>query len=246
MGTHVHARRFNVEVAVDDDPIERRHGMARVEARPGGRQVELGLQLLQAPGDGAPFVGVAHQHGRHFLRALGDRIEDRAHLPPAPQPREIQVHADDAQRLLVNQELGNHGAARLERREFQRGAVKNADMALHQDRIAVPADVASIELEKPIRMFANLFQSPAMADTEVHRLVHAVAVDERVWHRRAPSADPLVGFLERNDIRVDLLQYLQHATWVAAPIEAHRFVHVVGGDGDRLAAGHTAANNRRA
>ena len=86
--------------------------------------------------------------------ARGDRVEDRAHLPPPPQAGQVEVHADDAQRPVADQQLGDHRAARLERRQVERGAVEHADMGLHQDRIAVPADVARVDLEQPVGVLA--------------------------------------------------------------------------------------------
>ena len=96
---HVHAGGLDVQILVDDDPVELRDRMAGMKAGAGRRDVELRLELVEAAGDGPPFVGVAHQHRRHLLRPPLDRLEDRAHLPLAPQAGQVEVHADDPQRL---------------------------------------------------------------------------------------------------------------------------------------------------
>ena len=164
-GAHVHAGRFDLEVAVDDDPVELRHRMARVEARAGrARCGTRAARSLRQPADRAPFVGVAHQHRRHLVRPPPDRVEDRPQLPLPPQAGQVEVHADDPQRLLVDQQLGDHRAARLQRRQVERRAVEHADMLLHQDRIAVPADVARIDLEQPVGVLAHLVERALVAD----------------------------------------------------------------------------------
>ena len=146
------------------------------------------------------------------------------------------MHADHAQRLIVDQELGDHGAARLERREVERRAVENADMALHQDRIAVPADVAGIELEEAIRRGLRTFSRVTrwMADTEVEPAdTMPVAVDERVrgtvearppWRRSASWNATMSASISCKTI--------EHAMRIAAAVGADRFTHIVGGDGD--------------
>ena len=67
------------------------------------------------------------------LRPLGNGVEDRAYLPPAPQARQIEVHAHDADRLVADQQLGHDRTARLEGRQLEHCAVDDADVLLHQD-----------------------------------------------------------------------------------------------------------------
>ena len=176
---------------------------------PVGAMWNSGSSSLQAAGGGAPFVGVAHQHRRHLLRPAGDRLEDRAHLPPPPKPGQVEVHADDPQRPVADQQLGHHRAARLERRQVERGAAEHADVPLHQDRVAVPADVARVDLEQPVGVLARFLEHALVADSEMHRLVQAVAVDQLVRNGRSAPADALVGLLQRDDVGVDLLQHVE-------------------------------------
>src|SRR6476659_6412491 len=102
--------------------------MAGVEARAGRREVELWMEIVEAAGDGAPFVGVAHQHRRHLVRTLRDGLEDRAHLPPPPQARKVEMHANHPNWLLVDEQLRDHRSARLKRWQLQGRAVEHAHM----------------------------------------------------------------------------------------------------------------------
>lgn len=239
---HVHTGRLDIEVLVDDDPVELGHGMPRMKAGPGRREVELGLELIEAAGNGTPLVGIAHEHGRHLVGPPIDRIEDRPHLPLSPQAGQIEVHADNAQRLLTDQEFRDHRSAWFEGWQFERRAVEYPDMALHQDRIAVPADIARVDLQEPVGVPPRLVEHAFVADTKVHRLVHAMTVDQLVGHGRAASADALVGFLQRDDVSVDFLEDTKHAMRIAAAVETDRLVHVVGRERDAGAAAHAQAN----
>ena len=84
-----------------------------------------------------------------------------------------------------------------------------------------------LTLEQPVGVLARLFEHPLVADSEMHRLVEAVAVDQLVRHGRAAAADALVGLLQRDDVGVDLLKHAQHAMRIAPAVEPDRLVHVV-------------------
>ena len=57
-------------------------------------------------------------------------------------------------RLVADQQLGHDRAARLERRQVERGAVEHADVRLHQEGIAVPAHVARVDLQQSLGVLA--------------------------------------------------------------------------------------------
>jgi len=82
-------------------------------------------------------------------------------------------------------------------------------------------------------MLAGSFERAAVADAQMHRLVHSMAVDELVRHGRTAPAHALVRLLQSDHVGVDFLQHLQHAMGISAAVEADRFVHVVGRNGDR-------------
>jgi hypothetical protein len=165
------------------------------------------VQFLEAAASVAPLVGVAHQDGRHLLRPPVDRLQDGAHLPPPPQAGQIQVHADDAQWPIADQQLRHHRAARFQHGQLKDGDVHHLDMFLHQQGIAVPAKIAGIDLEQPLRMLAagQTFQRTAVPDAKRNRLVQAMIVDQIMLHRCAAPADALVGFLQGNHVGVDFL-----------------------------------------
>ena len=153
------------------------------------------------------------------------------------------MHSDDPQRLFIDQQLGDHGAARFERRKFQRRAVEHADMALHQDGIAVPADVARIDLEQLVRMPARLVEDSLVLHAEVDRLVDSMPVDELVRDGRPPAAEALVRLLQRDDVSVDLMKDVEHALGVALAVKADRLAHVVACNGDALRPAHATAQS---
>jgi hypothetical protein len=117
-------------------------------------------------------------------------------------------------------------------------------VALHQDRIAVPADIARVDLEQPVGVLARLVEHPFVADAEVDRLVEPMAVDQLVRHGRAAAADPLVRLLQRDDIGIDFLEDLEHPVRIATAVEADRLVHVVARQRDAGTAAHHSANSR--
>ena len=178
--------------------------------------------------------------------ALVDILDDAAHLAPPPQPAKVEVHPDDPQFAPAHDQFGKHRAARLERRQVQRLDPGHLDIALHQDGIAVPAEVARIELEHRLDPLAprHGMRQPRMADPELDRLVHAVAVDQPVRHRRRARPEALVRLLQRDDIGVHLLQHVKHAVGPPPPVGADGLAHVVGGDGDG-GRGHSPANRCR-
>ena len=79
--------------------------------------------------------------------------------------------------------------------------------SLHQDRIAVPADVARADLQEPVGVLSRSFQYSLVTNAQIHRLVHAVAVDQLVRNGRSAPANSLVGLLQGDDVGIDLLQH---------------------------------------
>ena len=167
----VNPSRLDRQALVDDDPVERGDRPARMEAGAGRRDPIDAVQLLEAGAGIAPFIGVAHQDRRHLLRSSVDRLEDRAHLPPPPQAGKVKVHADHPERPVADQQLGHHRSARFQRRQVERRDVHHVDMLFHQQRIAVPAEVAGIDLEQPLGMLAagQILQRATMPHAKRHR-----------------------------------------------------------------------------
>ena len=85
-----------------------------------------------------PFVEVAEQQGRLFVRAAHE-IEHDAGLLRARTAQQAEMGGDDAQRLAsLEVDLRHHRAARLESRKLDLMHVAD-DALLEQQDIAVPA-----------------------------------------------------------------------------------------------------------
>src|SRR5262245_39303213 len=87
------------------------------------------------------------------------------------------------------------------------------DMLPDQQGIAVPAEAAG-------------------AGVELDRLVIAMLGDQARGEGALPAAEAAVRLLQRDDIRIELVQHLQRALGPAAAIGADRLAHIVGGDAD--------------
>lgn len=107
---------LDLQILVNNYSVELRHGMTGVKAWPNRREAKIRAEIIETAGNGPPLVGVAHEHRRHFVGSPRDGVEDRAHLATPPKAREIKVHADDPDRLLVDQKFGDDCSARLKRR----------------------------------------------------------------------------------------------------------------------------------
>ena len=135
-----------------------------MEARPGRRDTIGAVQLLEAGAGIAPFIGVAHQDGRHLLRRpwIASRIARtcrRRHRPERTRCMPIT-----AERPVDDQQLGHHSPPRFQRWQVERRDVDHiADCAFHQQRIAVPAEVAGIDPEQLFGMLPPE-DSPAFDD----------------------------------------------------------------------------------
>src|SRR5690242_5154178 len=115
-------------------------------------------------------------------------------------------------------------------------------MAFHEDRIAVPAEIAIVDLEHTFGVLARLVEPPLVTNSEMDRLVETIIVDQLVRDGSAAAAHPLVGFLQCDNIRVDLMEDVHNPMRVALAIETDGLAHVVGSNGDGAAAGHASAN----
>ena len=96
------------------------------------------------------------------------------------------MRADDAQALALDHDFAAGGAARLERGQVERLSRNDLQIAPHQQGIAMPADAA--------RALGHLDHPPARV------------VDLGAREHACAFADPPVGFLQRNDVRIDLVQ----------------------------------------
>ena len=175
---------------------------------PVGAMWNSGSSSLQAAGLGPPFVGVAHQHRRHLLRTRArSRRGSRASAACATGPTGRGACRRPAAAC-------RRSAARPSPRRAARASAARAPRSRARrrgcfTRIALPCQpmlrVSTLSSRSVcLRALSNI---ALVADAEMHRLVHAVAVDQLVRHRRAAPAEALVGLLQRDDVGVDLLQH---------------------------------------
>ncbi len=159
----------------------------------------------------APFVAIAHQHGRASAIAAGQVIEDRADLLAAAQAGQVKVHADHPDALSLHHQVGPDRSARLERGERDDARLDHADPAPHQQGIAMPAERIRTVIER-------------------NRLPGGVILDRLTREHAFAPADPPVGFLQGDHIGVDLAQHGQDPVGIAAAISPDRLVDVVAGE----------------
>jgi hypothetical protein len=95
-----------------------------------------------------PFVEIAHQHRRRAALPRLEAGEDGMGLPPAPKPRQVEMHSDHPKLGPAHLEVRHHRAARLQRREVDELLVDHVDMLLHQKSVAVPAEAFRATVER--------------------------------------------------------------------------------------------------
>src|SRR5947199_395135 len=83
-----------------------------------------------------------------------------------------------------------------------------------------------------LRYPAGVLEGATVTNSKMHRLVDAMRVDQLVRHRRAAPAEALVGFLQRNDVGVDLMKHVENALRIAAPVEPDRLAHIIACHGE--------------
>ena len=171
-----------LEVGRGKDAVEFCDRAAAVKAVAGIDQPVALAEIMQAAAGRAPFVAVAHQDCRQFL-AFGDMVQDRARLMAAAQPRNVEMHPDDAQSGVTNADCRRDRAARFERRQVERMAFLDLGALANEQRIAVPADAVRAIIERD-------------------RNIIAVLVQHMRRDRAGAGAETAVGFLQRDDVGV--------------------------------------------
>ena len=58
------------------------------------------------------------------------------------------------------------------------------------------------------------FERTFVPHPQMHRGVKAVIVDQLVRDRRAAPAAALLGFLQCDNVGIDLMQHVEHAMWI--------------------------------
>ena len=98
------------DIMADDDAIKPRHGAVAVETgRCFDQPVVVECELRKRAAI-RPLVEIPHQHGGQMVKRAVEPGQQRADLPPPPEPRKVKMRTDDAQRMAVDDQIGEHGA----------------------------------------------------------------------------------------------------------------------------------------
>ena len=172
----------------DHDPVELADRPTHMKAGSRRSEGEAAREITQTAG-GPPFVEIAHHHGGQGVRAVLHMRENGRGLATAPQPRQIEMHAEDAQGRPAHLDIGHHRAARFQRGEVKRGAGGQRVVATMKDHVAVPPHAGHPVAERRGGIGAALFQQVGRNDADA-------------------LAETTIRLLQRDHIGVDLTQHI--------------------------------------
>ena len=214
------------QILADHDAVKPGDRALRVET--GAREDDSVImeELDKAAAVARPFVEVAHQDRRHFLWPLQYRVQNRADLPFAPKPGQIEMHADNPQILFANAALNQNCSAGLQRRNYQRPAIKDLDVRANQHRVAMPPDAL-------------------LPSAEMYRSQVSVIVEKFGRQGRFPSAETPIRFLKGNDVGTDLVDNRQDPLRAPQSVCADGLADIVTGNPDHEAALATSSTTAK-
>ena len=125
------------------------------------------------------------------------------------------MDADDQHMHLSYPQLGRNRPPGLDRGKVKRGAVDNLHMILHQQRIAMPT--------KAVR-----------SDRDRDGAIGAVVRNEREGQGARPGPEATIGFLQGNDIGVELGQHLENAVGASASVKADCLSDIIARDAHQM------------
>jgi len=214
------------QILADHDAVEPGDGTLRVEAGARKDYSVVMQELDKAAAVARPFVEVAHQDCRHFLWALQHRVQDRTHLPFAPKPGQIEMHADNPQILFANAAFNQNRSAGFQRGDDQRPAIEDLDVGANQHRVAMPADAL-------------------LPGAELHRPQFSVIVEKFRRQGRFPRAETPIRFLKGNDIGTDFVNNRQDSLRAPQSVGTDGLANVVTGNPDHEAALATSSTTAK-
>ncbi len=144
-------------------------------------------------------------------RARVHLIENGADLLPSSQARQIKMHPHDAERATSDLNIGKNRAA-----WFNHGKVQN----IMRQNFYASAD------QNGIAVMANRIWAGFKRYGDISGFVR----DQREGKRALPTAKASVCFLQRNNIRVDFLQYVENTCGTAEAICSDAFSNIVAGN----------------
>ena len=158
-----------------------------------------------------PFVEIARQQGRQRIRLMSQLGQDRARLLAAPQPREIEMHADQPKRVASGLHVRQDRAARFERGEVDRLVAQYLDIGADQHGITMPAHTAGPHLVR-------------------HRTVPTMICKHVERNRAVTITESTVGFLEQDDVRADFTEDVENALGAPATIGGDCLANIITSD----------------
>ena len=130
-----------------------------------------------------------------------------------------KMHIEDMQRRSVDLNIGSQAASPL--------AAGFCD-------VIVPVDMNREATQHDVSV-TSAFQSPGLTECEVK--TQLIRYEPELISFAAAAFDAQ-HFLERNNIGIDRLQYLDDPVRADAPVQAAAFMHVVGNDSDLVGLSH--------
>lgn len=198
------------------DTVELCDGPLRMEAASARREVEMTSEIGEASARCAPFVKVTGQQRRYLVvQSIG--MNDGGGLFPAPQPGQVEMHAEQAQFSVAKVHMGDDRTARLQIGQVDDVAHHDLRRFAHQNGVAVPANAVRLHIERRGFIIAMMI--------EQHR--------RNGGNARAKTA---VGLLQSDDIGVEFGQYRDYPFRIAAAVRAYGFADIVAGYADGLRA----------
>ena len=152
------------------------------------------------------------------------------------RPLKVEVHADDPDRPVADQQLGHHRAARLERRQVERGDVDHARHAFFTSR-ALPCQprlrVSSLSSRSACLPPGKFSSMPRVADPE--RAPACRGRDRRSARAAPPTPRPpkrLSASCSATTSASISWSTCEHPLRPPPPVGPDRLAHIVAGDGD--------------
>lgn len=134
-----------------------------------------------------------------------------ANLLLSSQAGKIEVHAEDAQPLAFEPEIGPNGTARLDRRQMESFSLLNLDIAPNEQGIAVPAEATWPSSDRS--RAPGCVIEPSLGK-------HGLAFSEAI-----------VAFLQGDHISMEFAQHGDDPIRITPPVNANSLVNVVTGKG---------------
>lgn len=190
------------------DPVKGGDRAAGVEAPSALEHMECAGKIFQTAASRAPFIKIAHEDDRRLLLQFQRSLDDRGGLPPPPESGQVQMHAKDRELLPGQFDMCHDRTAWFETGDMHDVMSQNLCGFADQYRIAMPAHGIRLNVERDGAIVAVHFQ-------------------QSLWNGSGSSTEPAIGFLQRDNVCINLVQDIDDPPGIAAPIGADRFADIV-------------------